>query len=158
MDLMTPRILFFLCLLLAIARSESISQDHRTFINPGVKLGYRFGENGGLAAGFEISATRWTPSGYLGLLLSVDHSGKTLRTHLGFEGGRGLLGLAIGPTIAFRDKTLDYGFNVTPYAGFVIIPYYNFMFLRSFPSEHEVGSFIKFPIQVSGERFRSFGG
>jgi hypothetical protein len=147
----------FLVLAAFISCSICFSQDERTFINPGFKLGYRFGENGGFAGGIELSITRWSGYSYAGVLFSIDHSGKTVSYHCAFEAGRGLIGVSIGPVMVRREQSVDYGFSVTPYAGLILIPYYRFTYLRHFPSEHEIGSYIKIPIQTVGERF-SLGG
>lgn len=133
------------------------SQDGRTFINPGFKLGYRFGQNGGLTGGLEISITRWGQNAYTGALFSIDHSDRTIECHCAFEAGSGFFGVSIGPIIALREQSVDYGFGLTPYVGFVLIPYYRFVYLQHSPSEHEVGSFLKIPIHAAGERF-SLGG
>jgi hypothetical protein len=155
--LISVRTSILLLIVASITSSTCFSQDGRTFINPGFKLGYRFGENGGLAGGIELSINRWSGYSYAGVLFSIDHSEKTVSYHCAFEAGRGLIGVSIGPVIVRREQSIDYGLSVTPYAGLILIPYYRFTYLWHFPSEHEIGSYIKIPIQTVGERF-SLGG
>jgi hypothetical protein len=145
------------CLLIAAATLPSfcMSQDEHTFLSPGFRIGYRFGEQGGMAAGPEVSITSWNRRNYFGALISVDNIGKRIRVHVAFETGVGYFGGSIGPTFAFGGGSPpDYGFKVTPYAGFLLIPYYSFLYMRNAPSEHEVGSFIKLPLRIGGEEMR----
>jgi hypothetical protein len=144
-----------LLIIAAMFPSFCLSQDEMTFLSPGFRVGYRFGEQGGMAGGPEVSVTRWNGGHYVGALISVDNIGKRIRVHVAFETGSGFFGCSVGPTFAFgAGSPPDYGFRVTPYAGFLLIPYYSFLYMRSSPSEHEVGSFIKVPVNIGGKEFR----
>src|SRR5213593_4935792 len=60
---------FFLSALLF--QAEALSED-QYFLNPGLKFGHTFGENGGYTVGFEISYTRYSSQSY-GILASIDY-------------------------------------------------------------------------------------
>jgi hypothetical protein len=121
-----------------------------TYINPGIKLGYMFGENGGFVYGFEISVTHYDEkSGPIwGCVLDWDVTKELNKVHFGVEGSALFMGLDIGPTYAWRDDKHYYGFSIIPFAGAFLIPYYNYTYLGPNNSTHEIGSYIKLTIPI----------
>ena len=121
-----------------------------TYVSPGFHIGYRFGEGGGLVSGVEVSIVQRGDRTYGGVVFAWDAIHATNNFHLGFEYGSAFLGACAGPVIASDKDTTDIGLRVTPYAGGILIPYYSYQFFSSMPGNHEVGAFLKWPIQTSG--------
>jgi hypothetical protein len=130
----------------------------QTYINPGFKLGYRFGDAGGFVGGVEVSMMIADNKGYHGFVLAADGTSRTLDFHFGVEFGAGIFGICIGPVVSNRPDTTAYGFRVTPYAGFIVVPYYNYQFLIGTGSEHDVGTYLKFSLPNSSGQFGRIGG
>ncbi|MCX6134948.1 MAG: hypothetical protein NTU47_14140 [Ignavibacteriales bacterium] len=137
---------------------SSMAVPAQTLINPGLKLGYRFGEGGGFVGGFEISIMFWNEKGYYGFVLAGDGTSKTLDYHFGVEYGIGYFGICVGPVVSHRSDTTTYGLRVTPYGGFILVPYYNYQFLVRSGSEHEVGTYFKLTIPNSQGGMGRIGG
>ena len=131
----------------------------QVFLSPGIKLGYRFGPDGGLVGGFDVSVIHATNHGYVGLVAAIDLVQSTLNSHVGFEAGVGPVGICIGPVLSFRDREFDYGARITPYFGAFLVPFYNFQIMRYFPNGHEIGAYLKIPVTFGGDTpFGSIGG
>ncbi|MDR3667574.1 MAG: hypothetical protein P4L35_12090 [Ignavibacteriaceae bacterium] len=136
--------IFLIVLLLGFSRS--FAQD--MYVNPGIKLGYMFGENGGFVIGFELSVTRYdNKTGSIwGLVLDLDETVKMTKLHLGVESSTAFLGLDAGPAFIWQDNKGYWGFSFIPYGGVFLYPYYNFTFNFQNIYYHEIGSYIKFTI------------
>ncbi|MCX6144983.1 MAG: hypothetical protein NTZ35_17400 [Ignavibacteriales bacterium] len=130
----------------------------QTCINPGLKLGYRFGDAGGFVAGFEVSIMVAHENRYVGFVVAADGTPKIWDCHFGVEYGVGYVGICAGPVVAHRSDTTAYGFRVTPYAGIFLVPYYNYQFLFQSGGEHEIGSYIKLSIPNSSWQTGRLGG
>jgi len=141
-------------LLWLFSSQHATSQGTSTYINPGIKLGYTFGENGGFTAGVEISYTWVNENLSFGIVTSADVCKKLLKFHLGTEASTRGIGVCVGPSLTKNNDTTDYGLTFTTFFGLVVIPYYSYTFRFIKDDVHELGSFLKFPIQVSGERLR----
>ncbi len=149
-----------LLLLLILACPCSLFAEDGYYLNPGIKFGYTFGENGGATVGIEVSYTRVgetsdRPFAY-GILASVDYckNADRVRYHIGGE----YLFLAIGPTMIVEAGAIDWGVNVTPYLWAIVVPYFNYTFRTAGHSNlSEVGGFLKIPIWVKGDEY-SFSG
>ncbi len=96
--------------------SETFAQiNNRYFLNPGIKLGYTFGDHGGFTYGLEISYVQI--SGYnlaglsVGPVFNIDFFDGMTRIHLGVEGTLGQTaagaGLFAGPTLILKDGKKD---------------------------------------------------
>lgn len=136
---------------------QNISFAQRTFISPGIKLGYQFGKDGGFTFGMEMSLTFWERKGPIyGVVVAADGFRGKYDYHVGLEVATPVMGVEVGPTISGR---YDYaaGFSATVYSGFVLYPYYRYAYIKNNPNQHQIGTFIKVPIQVDGERI-SLGG
>ncbi len=136
----------------------AFSAEAQTLVNPGIKLGYRFGDKGGFVAGFDLSIMFARENHYYGFVLATDGTNKNIDFHAGFEYGRGIAGICIGPVLRISPAPHLFGFRVTPYAGILLVPYYNYQFLAPSESEHEIGTYIKFTIPNPSLRLGSFGG
>jgi hypothetical protein len=128
-------------------------QSHRTAINPGIKLGYEFGDNGGFVFGVEISLVVEKQSSdyyYYGFVLSTDKCRDLKKYHIGVEGGRGLMGICIGPSFLSQKGEHDFGLTVTPYYGGLLIPYLSITTTVNSRFIGEIGSYVKIPIPAGG--------
>ena len=143
-------------LILIILNTTSGQTQHHYFFSPGIKLGYTFGENGGFAFGFEGSFTVTGDYGddpIYGVVFDYDWSGEINKTHIGFEYYRWLGGIDIGPTIAWKNGQRYFGFSAIPFIGVLVNPYYNYTFLNGEFGLHEIGAYLKIPIQIDDHRF-----
>ena len=131
---------------LLIGFSTSFSQN--VYVNPGLKLGYMFGENGGFVFGFELSITRLSENGGLlyGYVFDYDMTKKIKRIHLGIEASRTLIGLDVGPTFLWAEGKGNLGFSIIPFGGAILYPYYNYTLLFPNTTYQEIGSYIKYTI------------
>jgi hypothetical protein len=121
----------------------------QTYVNPGLKFGYRFGDTGGFILGFDLSVIVAGDKHYYGFVLAGDGTSSIADIHLGMEFGSGLFGIAIGPVLRIKPDSGEFGFRITPYAGFILVPYCNYQFLAPNHGEHEVGTYLKFTIPGS---------
>jgi hypothetical protein len=136
---------------------QSHATDFRTFVNPGLKLGYTFGEQRGFTSGLECSVTRLVDKNIsYGAVASVDFCRQLMRFHVGIQAS-GAVGVEWGPTIIRDGKETEFGHSLTPFLGFIAYPYYRMTFRSGSSNLHEVGTYIKGPIRVSGPSY-NFGG
>jgi len=118
-------------------------------LNPGVRVGYIFGEGGGLTFGAELSHTWvWENGAIAGAVAAVDFTPQNVRIHFGAEGAFGI-GVDLGPTV-YLGRESDIGFSVTPFAGLFLYPYYSYTFRMSGENEQEVGAALKYPFRPDG--------
>lgn len=131
-----------------VVSSYSYTNDN-SFVNPGIKLGYRF--DSGFVFGVELSVTWWGNQGMGGVVFAYDYCSKTKtnKLNLSFEGGS-VAGFAIGPSILFSERGRSFGITSTIYGGLILIPYMTANFNFKENSDMEVGSYIKWPFLVSG--------
>lgn len=130
-----------------------IFPEGECFVNPGVKLGYRFGD--GFVFGMEVSFTWVSNRGIFGAVLAYDHCSNTNLTKYNFsvEWG-GVAGIAAGPSLIVSDTSKSYGVTTTIYGGILIMPYINCDFNFKEKSRFETGSYIKIPIKTGGPSFK----
>jgi len=146
--------IYILIFFTALLNDDLIAQN-RTFISPGIKLGYAFGSNGGLIAGLEVSYTKFPDNRGLitGVCLSIEQLHySTLFIHVAFEAAS-IIGASIGPTLMISKQHNAFGVAGTVFGGLVILPYYRYTYLPNDLDFGEAGSFLKFPIQLSGSDF-----
>ncbi len=127
-----------------------------SYLSPGIKIGYRFGDNGGFVVGAEVSVTRWWTGAFVGGVASVDYCNKIFSTHLAVEAGTWIVGFTIGPALGIRNDSLSLGYYACAYTGAFLMPYYGRLHLPATGDMNEAGLFLKLPIQVSGSS-RAFG-
>jgi len=135
---------------------QNISIAQKTFISPGIKLGYRFGQDGGLTFGFEMSYIIWAKDELYkpiyGVVIGLDNFYGKNDFHFGVEVATPYFGVEVGPTISGR-YDYDLGFSATIYTGLGLYPYYCYTYMKKNPNQHQIGSFFKGIIQTSGEKF-----
>jgi len=142
--------IIFVFLILISFTATGYTQE--TYLNPGLKFGHTFGDKGGYTIGFEISYTWFIHEKGYGAFIGIDYCAKAKRIR--YNVGAEYLFLAIGPTLIVEENSRDVGLNVTPFAGLIFIPYYSYTYRIAKDDLHELGSFLKIPIQVSGEPLR----
>src|ERR1035437_13636 len=143
--------IFFIVLLIGF--SNSFAQD--VYINPGIKLGYMFGEKGGFVFGFELSVTRIdNNSNFIwGYVFDYDMTKKVTRLHFGIEASRTLVGLDVGPTFAWVEGEGKFGLSIIPFGGILFYPYYNYTILFPNTTYQEIGSYVKFKLPNKNRSF-----
>jgi hypothetical protein len=142
-----------LLLTISLLPCKAYSQETSTYLNPGFRLGYVFGETGGFTAGIEVSYTWVNTNLAWGILSSADWCNGRIKIHFGLEAARGV-GISIGPTITKNIDTVDYGFTLTPFGGVILYPFYSYTWRVTSASIQEAGVFIKVPILTSGESIK----
>ncbi len=146
-------------LLMLFASLCSAQSEHHYIFSPGIKLGYVFGDNGGIIFGFEgslIVTGEYNDDPIFGVVFNYDWLGKTEFLHLGIEYSENASGIEIGPTFAWLDGVRHYGIGITPFAGFLLYPYYNYTYLSNRTDFHQIGSFAKLPIQLDDKKYHWF--
>ena len=144
-------------LLFLVNPNNLCSQTKRTFINPGVKIGYAFGNGGGLVMGFECSfssITFDTHTSSYGFVVGIDKYFDFTKYHIGVEYYYGGIGLEYGPSYLKKGEEFDITTSATLYTWLIAIPYASITFNNEFGAFNEYGMFLKFPIQLSGPDFR----
>ncbi len=142
----------FLILLVTMV-SKDTAQD-RWFINPGFKLGYAFGQNGGFISGWEVSITNLPDAKrpILGACVSIEHIKSVTVVHCAVEASS-IFGISLGPTIIVSDDSHAWGIGATLFGGVVVMPYYRVTYIPNWSTLNEVGSFIKIPLKFAGPDF-----
>jgi len=140
-------------IVLLIGLGTSFAQN--VYVNPGIKLGYMFGEKGEFVFGFELSITSLDNKRDFiwGYVLDYDMTKKIKRIHLGIEAYRMLLGLDVGPTFAWVEGERFLGFSLIPYGGALLYPFYNYTFLFPNTTFQEIGSYIKYTLPNTNRTF-----
>jgi hypothetical protein len=148
MKTLTP----LLVLMLLVATCDLSAQPNE-FLNVGLRLGWMLGERGGPIIGFEASYT-WLDSDTFthGPVVGGDYHYRDgdVRIHAGYELVAPRLpigGVEIGPTLRVCDDGTSLGAHATAFVGLYGYPYYSATF---YPGEitHEVGAYLKLPIQI----------
>lgn len=134
------------------------ARDPQVYLNPGLKFGYTFGDHGGFTYGFEVSVTtnfkNQETAVWYGVVVDVDFCKDWTRLHTGIEASAIGFGFDVGPSFLFRNDTVSYGVSLIPFLGIIVFPYYNFSYFDNGFETHELGSYFKLPVMVSGEPFR----
>lgn len=134
------------------------SQGNSVFLNPGIKLGYTYGENGGFTYGFELSVTSNVlpdePTLCYGVVFDIDFNKHWTKIHFGAEGNLITLGLDIGPTLLIQNGTTTLGFSIIPYCGALLYLYYNYSYFgKNMLAMSELGMYLKYHTPIIGEGF-----
>ncbi len=130
----------------------------KIFLNPGLKFGYAFSGNKDFTLGAELSIVYWHSDRapfYYGAVISAEVGKNIFIYHFGIETGMAFGGVEIGPSFIKRNGVKNFGYGLTAYTGFIIMPFYSFTKVRDGDSISQVGSFIKFPILAKGRPFYS---
>ncbi len=129
------------------------------YINPGVKFGYSFGDKGGFTYGLEVSITSSFTSSFGpfwgGFVFNTYKRKGKKSMHVGAQASYYGFGMDVGPTYVNDYGKMYSGYTITTFGGLIIIPYYSYSgFDNDSLTSHEIGTFVKMPLQVMGERFR----
>ena len=131
----------------------------RIFLNPGLKFGYAFGEGGGFVFGAKLSVVTWQndhSSLYIGAVISAEISDHFSIYHFGGEFGAAIGGFDIGPSIIKMKGESNLGIGTTIYSGFVLMPFFNYTRINSDYHISQIGSYLKFPLLVKGDKYGFF--
>ncbi len=138
------------------ARAQETWHD---YVNPGIKLGYTFGEGGGFTWGVELSYTL-TDLEYSshGVVLDLDFTPTFTKLHVGGQISYLFVGGEIGPTLLFdRTKgTHHFGVTATPFVGALLMPYVSGTYLVDRDPIFEAGAYGKLPMPTAGGLFLDF--
>lgn len=134
--------LFLFIFLSAMLFIVDIYGQNNIFYNPGVKLGYSFGENGGFTYGFELAMIFTDEKSLPGIVLSYEICEDEHLIHLGGE-INSIIGVEMGPTFRLSGNENNFGFSMTIYGNLFLIPYYRYTRFSADNDYSEVGAFIK---------------
>jgi len=141
--------------------SISVLCNTKLSVNPGIKLGLAFGDKVQFVFGYELTFVFYNvgpnEDNRVGIVLDYDVIDNVKRLHVGIEYMYRLVGIDIGPTFAWKESKLHYGFSLIPFGGAVILPYINYTNIEGIPDQFDFGTYLKIPIPLSKERI-SFGG
>ena len=130
-------------------------------ISPGIKMGIAFGEKVQFIFGTELSFVFYNfgkdNSERTGITLNYDGIDDVKRFHFGFEYMYRFVGIDIGPTLAWKESKMHYGFSVIPFGGLILLPYFNYTNIQGINDQFDFGSYLKFPIPLSKERLNLGG-
>lgn len=132
-------------------------QTVRTFLNPGVKIGYVFGIGGGFVVGMECSYTRLSIDEHTvstGVTAAVDWSRGLVKYHCGAQYFANGLGIEWGPSYLRAEERNGFTTSATLYAWIIAIPYVSVTFNGPVDPYMEIGSYFKAPVQLTGPDFR----
>jgi hypothetical protein len=143
-------------LVLLFILSSSITAHCETdatsiFINPGVKLGYTWGKNGGFTWGWEVSCSAYRNGtmAYYGVSIGMDWTKNIRKSYVNLETGVPLFtGISLGPTLITENGRNDVGISFSSYILFLAMPYYTQTTRFGHRNIEEVGVYLKMPIPV----------
>ncbi len=131
------------------------AQNGTAFVNPGINLGYLFGNQGGVVFGFEISATYWPIDlGFVGVSAKYDWWGNS-STRFQFSGeiGTSFIGVSFGPSWIGTNSLKLSGYSTSVWTGLGLMPYYSYSWFTEGVDFEEIGGYLKYPAQVAGTRW-----
>ena len=141
--------------------SFTVFSQTKFSVNPGIKLGLAFGEKVQFIFGYELSFVFYNvgsnEDSIFGVVIDFDRIDDIKRLHVGVEYMYRVVGMDIGPTFAWKDSKLHYGFSLIPFGGAIILPYINYTNIEGIPDQFDFGTYLKIPIPLSKERI-SFAG
>ncbi len=132
-------------------------QTVRTFLNPGVKIGYDFGIDGGFVMGVECSYTQLSIDEHTvstGVTVAVDWHRELVKYHCGVQYFTDGLGIEWGPSYLRTEERYGFTSSATLYAWFIALPYVSVTFKGPVDPFMEFGSYFKVPVQLTGPDFK----
>ncbi len=146
-------------IMMACTSQNLLAGGPKIFLNPGFKFGYSFGDKGGFTYGVEVSITSSFTDSFSpfwgGIVFNTYKRKGKKSMHFGAQASFYGFGMDVGPTYVNDYGTMYSGYTITTFGGLIIIPYYSYSrFDNDSLTSHEIGSFIKFPLQGMGESFR----
>jgi len=128
------------------------AEAHIVTLNPGVKLAYSFGPNGGWTYGFEVAVAWMTPEidWVIGSGAVIDFTwtrGGIFELRGGYEVFGLIWGLEAGPALVVAPDGTHFAIDVTPFfSGIFVDTYYTASFTLGRPYRGELGTYLKLPI------------
>lgn len=130
-------------------------------INPGIKLGYTFGPQGGFTYGFEVSYTSTAAvDGVIrGAVVDLEQCKDLTMLHLGVEwtdighGGNAIPwpGVCIGPSFLWgNEEKGELALSIIPYFGVIAYPYFEYTIRPTGSDLFQIGTYLKVPIAPAG--------
>ena len=124
-----------------------------SWLNPGVKFGYAFGNGGGFVFGLELSMVWLNEDRFHGIVIAFERcdNAKLIKYHVAYETLpliNSPVGVSLGPSLTIIDDKKYPGFTSTLYGGVLIIPYLAFTFNLGTAPDFDLGSYIKLPIPM----------
>ena len=142
---MTKYLLIVALLLAAIG-----SRAQQSVFTIGPKIGYAFGESGGITLGFEASYfpnVKDPANDFLryGFTAAATFWEDHMSFHLGAEAIVALaLGIDMGPTLIINDQGSSIGLGTIAFAGAIVYPYYEVISFAHVRPE-SIGAYVKMP-------------
>lgn len=127
-----------------------------TIVSPGVKLGWTFGDRGGLTFGVEVTVLRSAGENARlvlahGPALNLSWSRGRFHGRLGWEAVSWGFGLEGGPGIVRDADGTHLSLTISPWAGAFVVPYYAHTFVAGAAPVREAGLYGKLPLCVGCE-------
>lgn len=99
--------------------------------------------------GFEVSLTTYGPKcGSIGLVSNIDFCKGNTKLHFCLQAST-LVGIEIGPTVYFEDKSIYYGITTAVFGYIFVLPYYEFSYIFDKAiTINQLGIFGKLPIPI----------
>jgi hypothetical protein len=140
------KISLIVALMCLIFTQKATSQP---FWSVGPKIGYTFGDNGGLTGGVEVSYFPQNFSSYIyGYTLDINFWPKHVSVHFGIETWL-ILGVDVGPTFFFSKNGFNPGLSIIAWDGLILYPYYELGIPFNGEFYNSVGGYVKFPVAKS---------
>jgi hypothetical protein len=89
-------------------------------------------------------------------LVDIDKCKDLTKVHFGIEASYRLVGASIGPSLLFNQEWQGFGMTGTLYSWVLVLPYYGYTYVFERSDIHELGVYVKLPIQISGRPFFDF--
>lgn len=140
----------YLTILLCIICFYKCNSDE-VYLNPGIKLAYQFGENGGFVYGLELSCTKFVDVlSVVGVVVDLDIVKKRPMLHIGFEKNFSYVGIDFGPTFYFLEKQTLIGATMNFYVSpLLLFGFYGFThFFTNNESFAQLGLYAKYPLRI----------
>jgi len=151
---------FIFILALLLPANNCSGRQRNWYFNPGVKLGYAFGKDGGFISGVELSLTTTLDNqrGAWGILFSLEKCRSYTMLHFGGEiFPNSPIGFSFGPSLIRQNDKNEFGASATLFGGALILPYYRYTYRHSLTDINELGAFLKWFVPLQKENF-SLGG
>jgi hypothetical protein len=145
-SIMLRAIYFFILYCLLITPDGAEAQP---FWSVGPKLGYAFGDHGGVTIGAEASYfPNFANSIYpYGFTFDITRWHDHFSIHIGAETWF-LIGIDIGPTLFFSSQQVNFGMSLIGWDGYFLYPYYEMGIPFTGEIYHGVGGYLKFPVGI----------
>jgi hypothetical protein len=147
----------FLLLSMCAFPSLGLTQsDVAVFVNPGLKIGYTFGDIGGFTYGAELTVTAGVKkeggvSFFYGVVANLDFCRERIKFHIGGQCSY-VGGIEIGPSWIWKADSVHAGIGFSAFAGFLGYPYYSYTSAKGIPDFSEAGILLKLHFLIAGRK------